>query len=156
MKTSFIALCLLMLTLPLLAQTGLFGLSYGQSRTEAASILKEHAFLPSASEANVFQRVDSDVYFDTVVWLYFTPNDPKMKAWLIEIYVEDTEDLIFEDEMLDQLYALHGVFDDYDDLLSEGYWQLDETRFLNTSFDDYYVNYYLYYGDSQHAEFDPY
>ena len=154
MKTNILILCLCVLSLPLLAQTGILGLNYGQNRAETTAMLTELGFKQSDSDTKIFYGNDDSAIEE--IELFYIPGDLRLVAWLTTYDVSEYEESDFQDYIHGELSELHGPYDDYEEYYGKTLWDLDENHYVFTSFDEDLISYFIYYGDNRHEEFFPF
>jgi len=152
-RTCVLMTLILALALPLVAEAGIYGLWYGQSKAEVVAKLQPLEFEELAERKNVFASEKEDYYQE--IELYFGTSD-SLKAWLLAIDCSNDDDNEIEDIFMEQLEGLHGYDYDVADWGMECYWKLGEKQYLNAGW-DYDLEWYLiYYGDYRYEEYAPY
>jgi hypothetical protein len=154
MKKSLFVLTILLFTLGLAAQTGLLGLSYGQSVADAEQTLTKLGY--TQNETVKTQFVGEIYTLPTKVDLYYEATGKHLLAWMISIEVGDVDDYELETVFIEDLAGIHGDEFAYDPYFIEAYWKLNEHQFLNSGFDADFEQYIIFYGDTRHEDIMPY
>jgi hypothetical protein len=127
------------------AQTGLFGLSFGDSFSKATLALEEAGFIPGTMENGSIYFEVEEVEYVNWVQLKFDANI-MLTGWTVcysdEVY-DDCEDVVIE-----ALVSWHGEDYDleYNEYEDEFYvWQLENGKFVEAGWDGYYDDFYVVY-----------
>lgn len=146
MKITLIALVFMILATGLVAQTGMFGLSFGDSYHKCASILQKEGFKLDGEPANNEYTFESSANedIDSII-LKMQPGADRLNGWTIAFNIfgdeYETEDMVFE-----LVIDLHGDDYEYDDTMETYTWSLGNKRFVDVTwgwlYDMLYVDYH--------------
>ncbi len=148
MKQTLLTLCFVILAIALSAQTGLFGLSYGDSHSKVKSTLgaSDLNFTETMnSEDSYTYTNDSNIYVDHINCFFDTDLD-ELVAWQV-FYLEQDDDSI-EDIVYNSAMDWHDFEPEWDDYLECDYWLFEDGRTLYAGW-DYDYEFYVaeYYND---------
>lgn len=135
-----LTLLMIILAASLAAQTGLWGLSYDDSREDAIENLLGQGFSIDSFGETYVRMVPDDNYKVDNIELVLDDQGEYLVGW--SIYYNYYEDGDIEDEVLDALEYWHG--DDYywDEDMEEYYWYLSETATVYAGY-DWYGDYFF-------------
>ncbi len=143
MKNLILTLLFASLALTLAAQTGLLGLSFGDSREAVLANLAKQGFTLEKTEDNVTYLTSDEIYEIASVELKFDTED-QLGDWSISYGGSDYGDV--EYDVVAQLETLHGVDYAYDDEYGEYDWNLGNSRRVWAGYDwDYEMFWVEYY-----------
>lgn len=111
------------------AQTGLFGISYGDHLSIADSLLAENGFVAGEIEGSwVKYYSDVNPMIDAVV-LFVEPSSEIVVGWFVKYSSKNTEEQ--DRYVIDRLSAMHGESDHYDEETQQLIWFFSATRSLH-------------------------
>ena len=146
MNKIYLILLLVMLSAALTAQTGLFELSFGDSRETALATLEKVNFSITDDSGTKVTLADEDNSLVEGIVLNFSEKDSTLVGWTVTYIEQEDEDI--ESTVIGILGSWHG--DDYvwDDDMEEYYWYLDDTHTVAAWY-DYFDSYFIvdYYID---------
>jgi hypothetical protein len=133
-----------MLAILLSAQTGLFDLSFGDSREDAIANLESQGFVVDSSGDTYITLSDPDNYYVDQIELVFA--DDSLENWYISYLYVDDEDI--EELVMDALIGRHGDDYSWNDDMESYVWEFDNGNYVIAGwdyYDDYfYAEYYTY------------
>lgn len=146
MKKGYCILLLLVLGFStLLAQTGMLGLSFGLSTDECRTILESRGLKETGQDASKISYAPTGKELFNEVWLYFSGDSTALNQWTIN-YPNPADTLDIENEVMNQVIALHGEKYKWDDFMEVYYWKLGQEAYVECGWnnvDDYYfISYY--------------
>lgn len=126
MKTILPLIAILVLCVGIHAQTGLFGLSFGDHLNRADSLMSFHGFVAQEVEGSMVKYFsDYNKLVESVV-LFVNPGTEKLAGWFVKYSQNNTRE---QDQFVeDQLHLMHGeaVFIDLEN--EQVIWNLTDTR----------------------------
>lgn len=132
----FLCTALLLFALgSLAAQTGLFGLSYGDSLDKVKELLSTEPldFVVDSNDGIEYTFVPQDnEYIDHIV-AYFSEDKSALMMWQVS-YIEQAEESA-EDVAYESAYEWHGEETDWDDDFELYIWDLGEGKTLKIGYD---------------------
>lgn len=146
MKQLWIAVLFIVIVWCVHAQTGAYGLTYGDSISVARAKLEAEGFMELVRAETHYSFVCGDEDDYTVVNLYVPPDEETVVMWIVYF-------LIYEDieiDLLDWLIELHGDFFSHDDARDVVEWILTPERWVQLGYDDSKAFMKLAYYDEDH------
>ena len=122
MKQLLVTLILLALAIGLIAQTGLYGISFGQSRDDVQSNLIKTGFKVEESKDTEISFTNPKMEDLTELAVEFG-SEGGVTSWEINFNTKDKPGLV--DEVMKQLSDLHGSEPWWDDYFEEWIWDLE-------------------------------
>lgn len=104
MKKIISTLALIAITLGLFAQTGLFGISYGQERSDVENQLKVKGFVVKETTKGKTELTNSKIEYLDYLSVFFN-SESKVSSWMAVYAPEDGAD--FFNDMEDTLEDMH-------------------------------------------------
>ncbi|MDY0152638.1 MAG: hypothetical protein RBS43_10235 [Candidatus Cloacimonas sp.] len=132
MKKLYLLLLLLVCTLGLFAQSGLFNLSYAILATEADSILALSNFENTATGVNTITYTPTDNDLVSAIILFIEPKTERMIGWFIKYNPDNTEEN--DDYVLKTLQQMHGEKNHMDEETQQLVWFLSTTRTVHVMY----------------------
>ncbi|HOH79345.1 MAG TPA: hypothetical protein PLO35_06465 [Candidatus Cloacimonadota bacterium] len=122
MKQLLVTFVLLTAAIGLCAQTGLFGISFGQSRADVQSNLTKAGFTVEESKDTQIRYTNPKIENLTELAVEFS-FEGGVKSW--EIYYSTIDKPGVLDDVMKQLSDLHGSEPWWDDYFEEWIWDLE-------------------------------
>ena len=121
MKKRMIALIFVLFAISLMAQTGIYGLGFGQKITDVEKKLKEQGFTELRRENSKIYYSNSSIPHLEELYLDCYGEYETIFGWQAT-YTADTKEL--EDAVFEELEDIHGSYDYFDDYYEEYVWEL--------------------------------
>lgn len=141
-KYTFLSL-LLLLAGTLAAQTGLLGLSFGDTRAAALSKLDLEGFEISLADSFKVELTGKSESTVSSVVVRFSRDQDALVQWTV-VFGADP-DLDLEEYTVDLLIDLHGDGFDYDPELEEFYWPIENSCEVFAYYDWFYEDFIVDY-----------
>lgn len=125
MKHIFIAIMLLALSAGLMAQTGLYGIAYGQGRDEVGKMLETKGFKLDKGSDTKLEYSNSAIKGLTRVEISINSSG-QVAAW--SLYYDTTNNSALKDQITAELEKLHGSEQIWDSLYEEWAWELENEK----------------------------
>ncbi len=141
----------------LLAQTGMFNISFGQDYQTAVSSLLKQGFTQTDTTSTSRTFVNSKIPSLAKLQLRDTYSEKKVSGWTMYYRVGGDEAVI--KDFKDKLDALHKVTSYYDDYYDEEVWELNDTYaiyFYTLDYDETLVIEYTELSDDDYYYDDDY
>ena len=143
MKKYTLFTLLLLLAGTLAAQTGLLGLSFGDTRDAALAKLDGQGFEISLTDSAKVELTGSEESTISSVEVRFSREEDALVQWTV-VFGADP-DLDLEEYAVDMLIALHGDDFDYDPELEEFYWPIEYDCEVFAYYDWFYEDFIVEY-----------
>ena len=147
MNKMFLLLIMSALVFALGAQTGLFDLSYGDTRETALETLKQNGFEISTDDGTSVDLVPTDNYLVDRIYLTFNSDTSTLESWSIAYNPQEDEDI--EQMVMDALISRHGEDYVWDDFYMQYYWSLENDRYVYAGYDYEEIYYWAEYTSSE-------
>ncbi len=148
MKKALIFLVFMVFALALAAQTGLFGVGYGDSFDTCDEILyyADMEYVGEYNGVHIYYPYEesADEYVVDEIKLYFEGEDDGLTGWAIFYYPDSKDDI--ESFVIGQMKILHGdkfVYHKNGEFYS---WDFDDKHFVEAGFTEDKSRYYVEYG----------
>lgn len=122
MKQILFTVILITLAISLSAQTGLFGISFGQNRHDVQEMLTKAGFKLDESKEDKLKFTNSKIKGLTELSVEFG-SEGGVTSWEIKYNTKDNPELV--DEITNQLTDLHEISPWWDDYWEEWVWELE-------------------------------
>jgi hypothetical protein len=132
MKNVMLILLLALTAITLPAQTGLFGLSYGDSLNRADSLMSSNGFVARSVEGSMVKyHSDYNELVESVV-LFVQPETEVLAGWFVKYSKDNTEQQ--DHFVLDKLHEMHGVEVLVDQESEKVTWVFDASRSVTVGY----------------------
>ncbi len=136
MKKIYLTLLLAALLAGLSAQTGLFELSYGDTKEAALANLEDKGFSVVRDSLETVVVSDGGDLVESIE-LSFSGEDDTLNGWTVYYIPQDDDDI--EEMVVDFIISWHGDDYEYDPDWEMYIWELDEDHSVSAYYDwDYY------------------
>jgi hypothetical protein len=126
MKIVMFILLLALTAVTLPAQTGLFGLSYGDNLNRADSLMSSNGFIARSVEGSMVKyHSDFNELVESIV-LFVQPEKEILAGWFVKYSNDNTEQQ--DHFVLDKLHEMHGVEVLVDQETEKVTWVFDTSR----------------------------
>lgn len=141
MKQLLVTFLLLVMAIGLSAQTGLFGISFGQSRDNLEKMLKDKGFKIEVNESGQLLATNPKIKGLMRIEINLSTGKTVL-TWDVFYDLEGNPELA--KQIKDELYKLHGEAPIWDDYYEELVWELDNEMGAYLGEDEKYlrVSYY--------------
>lgn len=126
MKRALFAVLLLIFAASLAAQTGIFGISFGQTFTDLDKMLKSKGFseFKTDKEAKIYTNSTIENFVEVQIYLDSVTN--KVSSWFAYFYNDDSDKAY--DSAMTVLSDIHGIYIIWDDIDEVYVWELDSYK----------------------------
>jgi hypothetical protein len=149
MKKIYIAVLFMLAAAALSAQTGLFGISYGDTLNKADSLMSQQGFVAREIEGSMVKYSSDYNKLVDAVALFVDPETEIVAGWFVTYSKENTKEQ--DSYILDQLHRMHGeavLADRENERLS---WIFSDTRSVTCAYSSS-GNLCVYYHDFSRPE----
>ncbi len=133
MKQFLFTVLLSFLFITLFAQTGMFGISFNQSFTDAQKVLKDKGFVETEKVIGKAVYTNSKIKGLESVRLNLDGETNVVTGWVIKYSAKG--DKAFIDKLTKDLTDLHKVNPFYDDYYGEDVWELENGKAVYVAID---------------------
>ena len=116
----------------LAAQTGLFGLSFGDSLNKADSLMSYNGFVAEEVEGSMVKYFSKYNHLVDSVVLFVDPVTEIMVGWFVKYKQENSDKQ--DDYVIQRLHEMHGNEVRYDDETDQFIWVLGNTQTLHAQY----------------------
>ncbi len=126
MKHILLTILFLFLFIYLFAQTGMFGISFGQEKSKVQTELKAKGFVETDKTVSIFNYTNSKIPDLASLKLYINEEKGIVTGWVVKYSVNGDQAKI--DKIFNDLTEMHDVSPFYDDYYEEHVWELDNGK----------------------------